>query len=379
MSRASGVGFLQGVLLAVIVTVPTSAAGPLPPGEVYRVSLDGSRIDLSRSAADDRYPVVSPDGRHVAFISDRGGGGNRVWVVGATGSSVRRVTSSLNTDQDLGGQFAWAPDSRRLAVAVTQVLGLDFRSLVYVTDLRGRRRAVATASTIMMDPAWSPDGRMIALDFGTYKAPSTRVVSAIGSRSWHVRGRQSAARWSARNMIAVRRGNPATIYVYDERGRMVLSLRGRSYAWSPNGNRIATVTADRVELHDLHGNLLFRRRVPGLHRNGSNGMVWPDRRYLAIGNVDPLTASVVTVDVRTGKLTTGGDSLFGALSPNRRLRAEAARARGGYAIEIVRRDGRLVRRLATVRPCRDLVESSIAWFPDGKSLAYDLRCQASTP
>ena len=46
---------------------------PSLSGEIYRVDPNGHRIDLSRSPYQDVGPVVSPDGRRVAFFSDRSG------------------------------------------------------------------------------------------------------------------------------------------------------------------------------------------------------------------------------------------------------------------------------------------------------------------
>ena len=43
--------------------------------DVMLVRSDGTRIDLSKSRASDTAPVVSPDGKHVAFFSTRGGHG----------------------------------------------------------------------------------------------------------------------------------------------------------------------------------------------------------------------------------------------------------------------------------------------------------------
>src|SRR6185295_18626878 len=56
---------------------------------------------------DDTQPAFSPDGAYVAFRSERDGGG--VFVMGASGESVRRVS-----DRGLAYHPAWSPDSQEV-------------------------------------------------------------------------------------------------------------------------------------------------------------------------------------------------------------------------------------------------------------------------
>ncbi len=48
---------------------------PALTGEVYRLDADGTVVDVSRSPFEDTVPVVSPDGKRIAFASNRGGAG----------------------------------------------------------------------------------------------------------------------------------------------------------------------------------------------------------------------------------------------------------------------------------------------------------------
>ena len=68
-------------------------------GDVMLVRADGTQIDLSASPALDTSPVVSPDGRLVAFFSTRGGHGAE-WVVGVDGKGIRKVTPPLRYAAD---------------------------------------------------------------------------------------------------------------------------------------------------------------------------------------------------------------------------------------------------------------------------------------
>ncbi len=354
-----------GAMVAFAYVGPTS-------GEVYRVWLDGRRVDVSRSGADDTFPVVSPDGRRVAFVSDRIGGALHLYVVGTDGNGLERVSSALQTDQSLLQQVAWSPDSKRLAVALP-------RGVLYVIGPDRRQRVVAARPPILLTPAWSPDGRMIAFDIGTSRNPGTEVVSATGKRSWHVRGRRIGSGylvgwgWSATGRLAIRRG--ATIRVYDESGRLQMSFPGRSYAWSPEGAHLATVTSDRVEVHTLSGRLLFRTSVPELHRNQHNGLVWTDTNHLLIGGTGTSSVRAISVDIASGRIATGNNRYFGMLSPDRRLVAEVATIGRSVALRVSRLDGSRVQTLARRAPCPDLIEGDIQWLSDSRSLVYDLKCQ----
>ncbi|OAN48523.1 hypothetical protein A6A03_08045 [Chloroflexus islandicus] len=68
--------------------------------------------NLTNNAANDRFARVSPDGKLVAFGSDRDGNWE-IYVMNADGSNVRRLTNHPATDDGP----TWSPDSNRLAFA----------------------------------------------------------------------------------------------------------------------------------------------------------------------------------------------------------------------------------------------------------------------
>lgn len=116
-------------------------------------------INLTRdSAFDDTQPAFSPDGTRIAFRSERDGGG--VFVMGATGESVRRIT-------DFGYNPAWSPDGRQIACATVTFQRADYRpylgSRLYAVDvLTGERRPLTGPAGDAVEPHWSPGGRRIA-------------------------------------------------------------------------------------------------------------------------------------------------------------------------------------------------------------------------
>ncbi|MES1210884.1 MAG: hypothetical protein ABUL63_00990, partial [Acidobacteriota bacterium] len=116
----------------------------------------GTALDLlPDSTAGDSQPAISPDGRQIAFRSERAGGG--VFVMGLMGESVRRVT-------DFGFNPAWSPDGQEILVATEGVETPQIRrhaSEIFRVELAsGRRRLVHPGDAVQ--PAWSPHGLRIA-------------------------------------------------------------------------------------------------------------------------------------------------------------------------------------------------------------------------
>ena len=99
----------------------------------------------------ERGPVFSPDGSLIAFHESNAVGG--IFVAGATGESVRRVT-------DFGFDPAWSPDGSRIAFATEEVDDPSSRlgeSTLYVVDASGGTpRKVIDSDAVQ--PAWSPSG-----------------------------------------------------------------------------------------------------------------------------------------------------------------------------------------------------------------------------
>ena len=67
---------------------------------------------LTRHPADDRESAWSPDGRKIAFVSDRDrsrGGLSEIYVMNADGSGERRLTHNTRSDSFP----AWSPDGQQ--------------------------------------------------------------------------------------------------------------------------------------------------------------------------------------------------------------------------------------------------------------------------
>lgn len=159
-------------------------------------------------------PSVSPDGRYVAFFSNRGLFGIELFLAEvATGRIVRQLTSVTSDPHFDALSFissagAWSPDGKRIAVVV--FAEGDNEINIFNTDNGDVERRIRVDDvTAMSDPSWSPDGRSIAF-------------SGL-------------------------RGGISDLYVFDLQLGEVQQLTDDREAqlqpaWSPDGRRIAFVT-----------------------------------------------------------------------------------------------------------------------------------------
>ena len=117
-------------------------------------------INLTADSPARRHqPAFSPDGERIAFRSERDGGG--IFVMGATGESVRRLT-------DFGYDPAWSPDGREIVSAPS---GFDsswpdsaerLGELWAVDVATGQKRQDRAPDGDAVQPSWSPHGQRIA-------------------------------------------------------------------------------------------------------------------------------------------------------------------------------------------------------------------------
>jgi len=114
-------------------------------------------------------PVVSPDGRQVAFTVTRysmeeNEGNSDLWLVPADGSAPpRRLTWNEKSDS----QPAWSHDGRRLAFVSKR--NEDDPAQLYILPLNGGEAEPVTDLPIAVsDPRWFPDGKRIAFLASTW-------------------------------------------------------------------------------------------------------------------------------------------------------------------------------------------------------------------
>ena len=96
------------------------------------------------STRNDNLPQFSPDGKKVAFLSDRSGTGE-VWICDADGSNLVQLTSFETSTISI---LAWSPDSSRLAFSAN----IEGRAEVYVMSASGGSPRRLTIHPLRSEP-----------------------------------------------------------------------------------------------------------------------------------------------------------------------------------------------------------------------------------
>jgi Tol biopolymer transport system component len=129
-------------------------------------------IRITRSAGKDVDPVISPDGRRLAFVSDRDGDEDiYVMKLAPEGPTNVPVKLTKNTRPDPNGapymidfEPEWSPDGKQIAFASDRTGEMDIYRMKPSPEGRLNRPVNLTRTPTDREetPAWSPDGKQIA-------------------------------------------------------------------------------------------------------------------------------------------------------------------------------------------------------------------------
>tara|TARA_B100000700_G_C15039398_1_gene854543 strand:+ start:894 stop:2177 length:1284 start_codon:yes stop_codon:yes gene_type:complete len=125
-------------------------------GKERKPSLEMSRR-LTKHSAIETEPVLSPDGKKLAYISDRTGR-PQVYLMNLSTKKMSRLSKkgSYNTSP------AWSPDSSMVAFTSSRKGSRTAIYRVRVDSSLSSERQVSPKGMAAESPTWSPDGSMVA-------------------------------------------------------------------------------------------------------------------------------------------------------------------------------------------------------------------------
>jgi Tol biopolymer transport system component len=183
-------------------------------GDIWIVPVDGKPMRVTNDRFLDTHPAWSPDGKRLAFSSDRSGNMD-LWIRDLDAGTDRRLTDRPTSDMTP----AWSPDGKR--IAFVGIDGLFTGDIQVVTVQTGEIQEVSSRVFGASPPTWSPDGKRLM--FARLKRYSSRFREGVNEFvSIEIDGRDEQAFL------------PAPHQGSDVRA-------GGGPVWSPDGKQIAFV------------------------------------------------------------------------------------------------------------------------------------------
>ncbi len=152
-------------------------------------------------------PTFSPDGKLIAFVSDKTSTFPTLWLMNAADGSGRHALATPGLQQEDVDSMAWSPDGSQLAVTLFNEPGPTQIALVPLgTTGRQTGHILTDLPAGALDPAWSPDGSWLGFAGRDGFAVEVYAVQPDGT---------SVTRLTAEGQLA------------------------RSPSWSPDGRQVA--------------------------------------------------------------------------------------------------------------------------------------------
>ena len=195
-------------------------------GEIFAAPTDeGDLVQITDSSARDQNPSYSPDGRRLAYISDRSGR-EEIYVASTDGAGQPEKISDVDA---LKLSLAWSPDSKSIAYVSS-----DYKLRRYDLETKRTSELATSRYGIFSTPAWSPDGQWIAYSRPDYvRTSDVYLIPSSG-------GEERRATFDSYNDSSPR---------FSPNGRVLYFVRSEGFGGGPGGAhaQVYAVTLEREE------------------------------------------------------------------------------------------------------------------------------------
>ena len=241
----------------------------------------------------------------IAFASSRDGN-LEIYVMDGDGGNQRRVTVNPARDEDP----AWSPDGKKIAFVSNRNNVNKDHMQIWVIDADGKNPIRLTDGLVDANPDWSPDGTKIL--YVTFDVPRDHNLAPGGMTVMDADGNNKRLleneggvhpSWSPDGKRIVYAYGQ--IYVMDADGRNSEQLTHdvgfkRMPSWSHDGTRIAYLANHRIWVMDSNGK--NERRLTNI--NSDDHPTWsPDSEFIAFHSFQR-GVGIYVVDVTSGAVDT---------------------------------------------------------------------------